>query len=429
MSRIALLAVLIYVIILAGVGSVNGSVLALALPLVIYLLAGLWRGPEKLNISVERTLSGERIAPGETIMVSLTITNHGSSLDQVQIQDPLPDFLEVIEGSHSRLVGLPAHGVLSWSYILRGKRGFHIFDGLNVLAEDRSGLVVKRASLPTRGQLLVLPPVIQVRRIPIRPRQTRVYSGVIPAHQGGTGIEFFGLREYKPGDSPQHINWRVSARQDDALYSNEFEQERVADVGIVLDGRRSVNEFGGKRSIFEDSILAAVAVSSALLSEGNRVGLFIYGKHIKWTSPGYGKRQRERMMQDLALAETGASQNFASLFIPHRLFPSSAQIILISPLIPEDLPVLAKFHVRGYQLMIISPDPVSFEVRGLAWRNSVKLAARMARLEREVMLRRVRSLGVQVVDWDVATPFEEAARATLSRPSMFMRAIQRGGRR
>jgi hypothetical protein len=79
--------------------------------------------------------------------------------------------------------------------------------------------------------------------------------------------------------------------------------------------------------------------------------------------------------------------------------------------------------------MIISPDPVSFEARGLGERDSVKLAARMARLEREIMLRRVRSLGVQVVDWNVATPFDQAARAALSRPSMFLRAIQRGGQR
>ena len=41
MSRIALLAALIYLIILAGVGTLNGAMVALALPLVLYLLAGL----------------------------------------------------------------------------------------------------------------------------------------------------------------------------------------------------------------------------------------------------------------------------------------------------------------------------------------------------------------------------------------------------
>jgi hypothetical protein len=57
----------------------------------------------------------------------------------------------------------------------------------------------------------------------------------------------------------------------------------------------------------------------------------------------------------------------------------------------------------------------------------VKLAARIVRLEREVMLRSLRRLGIQVVNWDVSLPFEQAARASLYRPSAFLRAIQRGG--
>ncbi|MCX6060013.1 MAG: DUF58 domain-containing protein [Chloroflexi bacterium] len=428
MSRIALLAALIYIIFLAGIGSLNGSVLRLALPLGLYLLAGLWRGPEKLNLSAERTLSTEQIRPGESITVIITVTNHGESLDQVSLHDPLPDFLEIFEGSNNRLVRLPAQDSLSWSYSVRGRRGSHTFNGLSILAEDSLGLVVKRTFLPTRGQLLVLPSVARVRHIAIQPRQTRVYSGIIPARQGGTGIEFFGLREYQIGDSPHHINWRLSARQDNLLYSNQYEQERVADVGIVVDGRSRINNFCDRSSIFDDSVLAAVAVSSALLSDGNRVGLLVYGDRARWTSPGYGKRQRERIMLNLALAKTGESQNFKSLFIPRRMFPTNSQIILISPLHSDDLPVLAQLRVSGYPLMVISPDPVSFEVRRLGNRDSVKLAARIARLEREIMLRDLRGLGIQVVNWNTVIPFDQAARASLSRPITFLRAIQREGR-
>jgi uncharacterized protein (DUF58 family) len=424
MSRIALLAALIYVIILAGIGSLNGSVLTLALPLAVYLLAGLWRGPESLNLSAERTISSERVTPGEVITVSVKVANHGSSLAQVSLYDPLPDFLEVVEGSNARLVKLPANESLSWSYTLRGRRGHHKFNGLNILADDGFGLVLKRKFLPTSGQLLVLPSVAQVRRIAIQPRQTRVYSGVIPAHQGGAGIEFFGLRAYQPGDSPHRINWRASARQDGALYTNEYEQERVADVGIVLDGRSRINNFSDKSSIFDDSVLAAVAVSSALLAEGNRVGLLVYGDRARWTSPGYGKRQRERIMHNLAIARTGESQNFKSLFIPRRMFPTNSQIILISPLHADDLPILTQLRMSGYPLMVISPDPVSFEARKLGERAAVRLAARIARLEREIVLRRLRGFGIQVINWDTSMPFEQVARASLSRPASFLRATR-----
>ena len=428
MSRIVLLAVLIYFLVLAGIGTLNGPMLSLALPLVVYLLAGLWRGPENMDLSAQRTLSSERVSPGETVTVSLTVTNHGAAHSQVLIQDPLPHFLKVTGGSGDRLVRLPAHGSISWSYTLQGTRGFHSFGELRVTAGDGFGLVVKRKSLPTSGQLVVLPAVARVRRIAIQPRQTRVYSGLIPAHQGGPGIEFFGLREYQAGDPPHHINWRASARQGGALYSNEYEQERVADVGIVLDGRSRINDFKGNSSLFEDSVIAAISVSSALLSESNRVGLLIYGDRARWTSPGYGKRQRERIMQSLAMARTGESQNFRSLFIPHRMFPAHSQIILISPLHADDLPVIAQLKMDGYQVMVISPDPVTFEALTLAGRGSLQLAMRIARLEREIMLRKLRGFGIQVVNWNTSMPFEQVARASLSRPAAFLRAIQRGGR-
>ena len=426
MSRIALLGALIYLIILSGIGTLNGALLGLALPLILYLLAGLWRAPEELKLIAERTLSIERTVPGETITVSLKVTNQGERLDQVLLYDQLPKFLEVIEGSASRFVNLPAGASVEWSYTMRGRRGFHAFSEVIVLAEDKLGLIQKRAALHTRGQLLILPSIASVKRIVIRPRQTRVYSGVIPANEGGAGIEFFGLREYQMGDSPQRINWNASARHQGTIFTNEFQQERVADVGIILDGRRKVNEFGGERSIFEHSVLASVAVSSALLAEGNHVGLLVYGRRIKWTTPGYGKRQRERIMQDLALAETGAIQNFDSLIIPRRILPANSQIILISPLLASDIPLLVSLRLSGYQIMVISPDPVTFEARGLGDRDSVKLAARIARIEREIVLRRLRHASIQVINWNTALPFEQAARATMSRPSTFLRAIQQG---
>jgi uncharacterized protein (DUF58 family) len=94
-----------------------------------------------------------------------------------------------------------------------------------------------------KGRLFVLPPVTRVRHIAIRraaPVSTPVRS---PPGQAAAGTEFFGVREYQPGDSPHSINWRASARYTDTLYANEYQQERVADVGIVLDGRLRTNEF------------------------------------------------------------------------------------------------------------------------------------------------------------------------------------------
>jgi uncharacterized protein (DUF58 family) len=412
-----------------GLASFNPGWLELAIPLAVYLLVGFLFAPERLNLSVERVISDERVAPGQPVSVSLQVTNHGPALRQLLLQDPLPENSSILSGSARRMVSLKNGESLQWSYTFSGKRGFHAFSHLEASASDMFGLLTIRQRVPTRGQLLILPSAPRVRRIVIRTRATRVYSGTIPARQGGSGVDFFGVREYQPGDPLHAINWHVSARHEQALFANEFEQERVADVGIILDSRRQVNQIGETLSIFDESILAAASLSDAFLSSGNRVGLLIYGQFINWTLPGYGKRQRESILHALAHAVAGESQAFAGIYIPRSLFPVNSQLVFISPLIDEDVQPLVMLRAQGYGLIVVSPNAIRFEAAHLPSSEAVRQAARILSLRRRVTLQRLRHAGVQIVDWDIARPFEQVVESALSRPPAFIRAIGAGGAR
>jgi uncharacterized protein (DUF58 family) len=150
----------------------------------------------------------------------------------------------------------------------------------------------------------------------------------------------------------------------------------------------------------------------------------VYGGFLDWTFPGYGRVQRERVLQALAKAETGDSLVFDSLdYIPTRFFPARSQIVLVSPLCPADPPMLTRLRARGYQLMVISPDPISFEVQFLKPSKAVDLAVRIARIERALLLRQLRRAGIQVVDWQVDKPFDQAIHTSLSRVAHWSRAI------
>jgi uncharacterized protein (DUF58 family) len=275
--------------------------------------------------------------------------------------------------------------------------------------------------------LFIFPPLTRLKYVTIRTRRTRVYSGTIPARVGGPGVEFFGLREYQPGDPPRWINWRASARHSETLYANEFQQERVADVGIVLDGREKTNMFRDGRSLFEHSILAAASLADAFLSQGNRVGLLAYGRYLDWTLPAYGKVQRERILQALAHASMGDSPVFSGLeHIPVRLFPVGSQVVLVSPLDAGDLDILIQLRARGYQVMVISPDPVDFELSYLSEESNVALAGRIVRMERELLIKKLQHAGVQVLDWNIEHPFDQVMKRRLGPPPPLLRAIGRG---
>ncbi len=417
MSRPVLLGAMILLLILAGMARLRGSLLALSMPLMVYLVYGLWRAPEKIDVEVRRELGAERVTPQAPVKVSVTVINRGSALEELAIEDVISADLAVVDGNNRHWIPLGRNKTFSFEYTVRGPRGGFPFESVHAEGGDTLGLVRMAQDISVFGQLFVLPTISRIRQVPIRPRRTRVYAGMIPARVGGTGVEFYGVRNYEPGDSPRQINWRVSARHAEDLYSNEYQQERVADVGIVLDGRERSNLFSGGRTLFEHSVLAAGALADAFLTQGNRVGLLIYSQYLQWTLPGYGKLQRERILQALSGAAPGASQIFDGLqYLPTRIFPTESQIVLVSPLVEDDYLTLIQLRARGFQVMVVVPDPVSFEKSYLSAEGSkyeaadVELASRVVRMERDLMLRRMQRAGLHIVEWDVSQPFDQAMR-------------------
>jgi len=420
MHRTFNLILLIFLLIFAGLVTIQPAMIALSFPLIFYLLAGILQAPERLDVRVERTCSAERVLAGNEVTITLKVTNQGKALEEILLDDQIPDGLVVSDGSKRHLVALSTGETVAWNYTLRGRRGYYGLNKVRATANEALGLVKIGQDLYTDGQLFILPPVLRLRRVAIQPRRTRIFSGTIPTRQGGSGVEFFNVRDYQKGDSPRWINWRATARHPQNVYSNEFEQERSADVGLVLDGRRRTNDFNN-RSIFEHSVLATAALADAFLNAGNRVGLLFYGRQIVWTMPGYGKLQSERILHDLSRLEPGDSQNFNGLYIPRHLFPSRSQLVLISPLLDEDYDVLAALRLRGSPLLVVSPDPVSFEANGLPRMRNYLLAMRIASLQRAALLRRLRGTGARIVDWDTSQPFEKAAKGELERRSVLPR--------
>ncbi|MBN1956093.1 MAG: DUF58 domain-containing protein [Anaerolineae bacterium] len=427
MKRAVLLGVLLYGLLVTGLTLITGEFLVLALPLLVYLGAALLYGPGKLQLTATRTFSADRVFSGAEVAVRVAIVNRGRALEQIAVRDVVPPALQVIDGAPELLTALGPGEQTVLEYRLQGRRGRFDFPGLQVAASDRLGLFERWTTLPAAGRLLVLPDVIKLRRLAIRPLRTRAHAGPVPARQGGSGIEFFGLREYQSGDPMRWINWRASARHPHSLFTNEFEQERIADVGLILDARQRSDVHSKGESLFERAVLAASSLADLFLGDGNRVGLLIYGGFLDWTFPGYGKVQRERVLRALARAEPGESLVFERLnFLPTRFFPAKSQLVLVSPLCADDLAALVRLRALGYQLLIVSPDPISFELDRLDPHPQLELAARIARLERAPLLRRLRQAGIQIVDWRVDDPFDSAVHASLGRTPHWLRSVGAG---
>ena len=418
MPRILVLTLVLSVTLIAGLAAVNGQVLALAVPLVVLLAASfLWR-PEDLDTEVERVLALDRARPHEEVSLTLSLKDSSGTLEEILVIMPMPEGLTLTKGRQEFLAPFESGPQINVPLAVQGPRGYYVMPPLELESKDPFGLISQRTIRNAPERLFVLPNGVATTPLDIRVRRTRVYPGLIPARKGGAGVEFYGLREYQYGDDWRWLNHRVNARQESDLFVNEFELERAIDSGLLLDVRTSTNLLGRDQSLLEYSIQATATLAEALLSYGNRVGLYIFGGPINWTFPGSGKKQYEKILRSLASASVEASQLFRRLdHLPVRLFPSRCLLIMISPLSPEDLTSLLALRAKGYQLIVIIPDPISFEMRVLGESPDLELARRLATLERRHLLNSLARGGVQICEWDVEQPLPEVIQRAFGRPS------------
>jgi uncharacterized protein (DUF58 family) len=127
------------------------------------------------------------------------------------------------------------------------------------------------------------------------------------AHRQGHADEiFFGLREYRRGDSRRHIHWRTTARIGD-LVVRQFEQQRRLDLCFLVDAHcpTSATETDAPHQHVELAIsLAATLVVQLFGGSGSQIMLSVAGQQNETCGGGFSREALRRMLQILARAQT-----------------------------------------------------------------------------------------------------------------------------
>jgi uncharacterized protein (DUF58 family) len=413
--------------VIAGLITVNHTLILLASPLIIYLIVAIFKAPGEQKLQTQRTLSTDRITEGVDITVSIQVDNEGARIEELHLSELSPHAFKNLEGDVSKVAQLNLGETINYEYNFRAWRGSYRFEGLLARATDPFGLFEIRENLPAVGNVLVFPEVTNLKSIPIRPPQTKGFSGPIPSRKSGTGMDFFGVRQYRLGDSLRRINWKTSERNTINLFTNEYEQERVADVGLILDARPHCDiSFQGRR-LFEYAVHATASLADMFLNQGHCISLLVYSAAISRVFPGYGKIQYDRILTTLAHADTGLNYAREHLrYIPFRLLPPRGQLVYISPLAVSDLEPLIRLHNLGYAVLVISPNPLHFEhqLESDTTQPDFQLARRFAKIERNLIINSLRQAGVQVANWAVDKPLSAVIDQVRIQNSMLQRMLK-----
>lgn len=422
MPRRILLGLLAYALVLVGLVWMKGSLIILTLPLWLYLGLALVRYPKQPTLTITRTVNPPIATEGASVRATLSLRNDEPQAVTLLIEASAPAALLLRDGVTRCLARLEPQETLELTHEFDTRRGRFDFPAVYVTFAEPSNLFGQTLILHLKPQILVLPYLKALRSISIRPRRTLGFTGTIPARQGGTGVDVYGVREYQPGDPPRRINWRATARYHDRAFTTEFEQERITDVGLILDVRQHTALQSGSETLLDHGVRATAALAARLLRDGHRVGLLLYGEGNQWVMPGYGRVQQARILRALAAAAPAESGFFDSLnFLSPRAFPPRSQLVFVSPLALEDDEMLFRLRGRGYSIWVLSPDAIACEAAMEHPPSS--LAIRLARIERALLLRRLQQGGIVIVNWSLELSLEECLRTVTGRAVQAFAAV------
>jgi uncharacterized protein (DUF58 family) len=388
-----------------GVLTGRAELVLVAIPLLLGVLRAT-RVAVPADCALAHEVSSTRVFEGDRLQVTVTISA-ARPLPLVELFEPVPSTARVASGGNRSLLTLPTDAPATWTYEIDCvRRGPLSLGTVHARVWDRLGLRAHEVVLRAPKLIRVYPRPFPVRRLP-RPRRTQTSIGNYVARSVGEGLEPGDIRPFQPGDRVRHVNWRASLRWQ-RLYVTQYQQERNADVVLMLD---SLSKFGdGHETTLDISVRAVASLAAAYLERKDRVGFIEYGGFFRSVRPGTGRLQYERVLDALFRADVAFSYVTRDIaLVPRRVLPAQALVIVVSPLLDVRFEkAVIDLAARGFDIVIVSPSPVSLARRAAPMSPTVDLACRLWTLERHDRADALRRLGLAVVDWDPVQPLDVA---------------------
>ncbi len=440
---------------LAGAGVVIGRpgvVLGAAIPIGYVAYSALTSAiPVGSAITVTRSITPQHTAPGQTVAVEITVTNTGERpITDLRIVDGVPDALPVVRGTPRGATGLRPGESTTIQYTVRVRHGEFEFTDPRVRTRSLSGASVYTAQPEAAGETTVIGRV-RPELWPLTTHPTGI-AGQQPVDRGGPGLEFFGTREYRPGDPVRRIDWRRYAKERQ-LTTVTYRQHEAMQVIVVVDARPAATVAASTTGAtgVELSVHAAGEAITALGGGRQQIGLLVLGctdsqtgQQPVWIPPAAGTAARTRIFDRLdqavetAMNRGGQEDLTAPTVETLRMTATEplcdatgrdadtirtmmdthaeSQVIVCSPLCDQyPMEVATYAQLTGHPVTVITPDVTAARTPGGIVADS----------QRAVRIDSLRRRGLTVIDWTPGRPLAQALSGTeqseqqsgLSRPT------------
>jgi uncharacterized protein (DUF58 family) len=267
LTRSGAIALVVFVVLWIFARIIGGlPIFLIAYGSIFLLILSYLLSPKRLNMTGDRVGLFPRAQEGDRLEVEVKLTAT-RSVSTFVLEERVPERL----GRNVRvpIAKLASGEGVSHRYRLRAqRRGVYEVGPLVAITSDPLGLSNREHVVAKSFELLVHPRVEYVSSRPL----TRHFEDppIRPpvSRPAPSGFEFYGMREYRPGDDLRRVVWRALARTGRMLV-REAEQGITDRITILLDTDRGSHSHDGDHSeSFETAVRASASLSTRHLREG-----------------------------------------------------------------------------------------------------------------------------------------------------------------
>jgi uncharacterized protein (DUF58 family) len=299
---------------------------------VVYVCAGIyvwsrWVSPRILNSLEVNRLFDDHAFLGEAVKITVVLRNRGRlPIHWIQLAESVPVALNASQLGR-RVLRIGARQTKRLTYDIRAmRRGYYRIGPMQLTSGDLFGFKDVRAAIPA-DYLTVYPRIIPLAQLGL---PSRLPFGTLPSRQRlfEDPARPIGVRNYRSGDSPRHINWKVSAHKEELLVRT-FQPAISLDTAVVVNLNQEEYSRRYKFDGPEWAIVVAASLAAHLVGLRQSVGLATNG-----ADPLYNSDSQKR--SPLSFDEESGRLQMKAGEIPLHQGPSitGTAARMVSPPIP-----------------------------------------------------------------------------------------------
>ncbi len=247
----------------------------------------------------------EKLSNGDENAIDVRIESVYPMPMRVSVVDEIPPEFQKRDFKYDTT--LPSRKMVRVRYWLRPvRRGEYDFGQVNTFVRSYLGFAARRYKHDNQAVIPVYPSYLQMRKYEIMAHSNRLTEmGVKKQRRVGHTMEFEQIREYVKGDDIRTINWRATARQNNTLMVNQYQDQRSQNVYNIIDMGRQMRMPFNAMTLLDYAINTSLVMANTSIIKHDKAGLITFGHKIHAHLSATRRRtQMQRILETLYAQKT-----------------------------------------------------------------------------------------------------------------------------